>query len=369
MAAMRGAVPAAALAAAVFVVGGCSDLEGLGGSASALVTFDVLATGDLGPLRPAGISSDVSLQVALVWGAQWWTEPFCLVSPESDAVSSVITAGCRDPFGFVPASVSASVPVTLGSSASLALFSLPSTDLLVGEISSRVGYASLVLYDDRDGDGTLGLSKSHPTGLTGRGPGQQDTSDSADIVYGASFVTMTAADQRVAFLQGTFDATSAFYPRQGCAAPPDGFSVLSAGGFSSAAGLAASAAGTLPSEDPASCAIEQEPDSLLVSIAAAAPSDVGEVSCAERTLDGTTQYQQPPTDEPDFSNRVTACAALPSLGGVTPPDLTQLVVSGRTTDHCKGLSHYVLRGCAQDVSCAAPDWDLTGSPPGWWPCN
>jgi hypothetical protein len=353
---------------AVLLVG-CSNLEGLGGPASALVTLQVEATGDLGPLRPLGISTDASLQVALVWGAQWWTEPFCIETPETNAVTDVMAAGCRDPFGFVPASVSASVPATIGESTSLALFDLPSTDLLVGTIGSRVGYASLVLYDDRDGDGTLGLSRPHPTGLTARGLGQQDTPDSIDIVYGASLVTMTAPDQRVAFVQGTFDAASAFYPRKGCVAPPDGFSVLAAGGFSSAAGLAASAAGTLPSEDPASCVIEQSPDPLLVSIAAAAPGDVESVSCAERTLDGSTRYQEPPSEQPDFSGRVTTCAHLPSLGGVTPPNLTQLVVSGRATDRCKGLSHYVLRGCTQDVSCAAPDWDLTGSPPSWWPCH
>lgn len=357
------------LATAVLLGGACSDLEGLGVAASPLVTFEVLATGDLGPLRPAGVSSDASLRVALVWGAQWWTEPFCIASPESDSVAAVVAAGCRDPFGFVPASVSASVPVTLGTPASLSLLALPSTDLLVGTISSRVGYASLVLYDDRDGDGTLGLSESHPTGRIGRGPGQQDTSDSTDIVYGASLVTMTAPDQRVAFLQGTFDVTSAFYPRKGCPAPPEGFSVLSAGGFSSVAALAASAAKTLPSEDAATCAIAQQPDPLTVSIAAAAPGDVAEVSCAEQTVDGSTQYQEPPTDQPDFSGRVTACAQLSSSGGGTASTLTQLVVSGRATDHCKGLSHYVLRGCFQNVSCDAPDWDLTGNPPGWWPCH
>jgi hypothetical protein len=365
MAAMKAAV----LAASVFLVGACGDLQGLGGAASPLVTFQVLATGDLGPLRPANVSSDASLQVALVWAAQWWTEPLCISSPDSDSVAAVIAAGCRDPFGFVPASVSASVPVTLGESASLDLFALPSTDLLVGAISSRIGYASLVLYDDRDGDGTLGLSQSHPTGMAGRGPGQRDTADSTDIVYGASLVTMTASDQRVAFLQGTFDATSAFYPRKGCPEPPDGFSVLSADGFSSSAGLAASAAGTLPSEDPATCAIEQQPDPLMVSIAAAASADVEEVSCSERTLDGTVQYQQPPANQPDFSDRMTACAQLPSLGSATGLNRTQLVVSGRKSDHCKGLSHYVLRGCAQDVSCAAPDWDLTSNPPAWWPCD
>ena len=359
----------ATLAVAVLVATGCGDLKGLGGPAPPLVTFQVEATGDLGPLRPLGVPSDVSLQVALVWGAQWWAEPFCFLPPESPAVAAVIAAGCRNPFSFVPASVSASVPVTTGTPQPLSLYALPSTDLLVGTISSRVGYASLVFYDDRDGDGTLGLSTSHPTAGGGRGPDEEDMPDSADLIYGASFVTMTEPDQRVAFLQGAFDSTSAFYPRNGCAdPPPDGFSVLTTGGFSAAAGLAASAAGTLPAEDPTTCST-QTPDAALISIAAQSPGQVTEVSCVERSSDGSTRYRQPPADAPDFSRRVTACAHLPSFGGPPPMDLIQLVVSGRPTDRCKGLTHYTLRGCREDVFCAVPDWDFTANPPAWWPCN
>jgi hypothetical protein len=357
-------VKPAALAVALFVVAGCGNLQGVGGPAPPLVTFQVVATGDLPNGPPVA-----SLQVALVWGAQWWPEPFCILPPESDVVAAVIAAGCRDPFGFVPASASASVPVSIGTPEPLSLYALPSTDLLVGTITSRVGYASLVLYDDRDGDGTLGLSTSHPTAGGGRGPDQQEMPDSADIVYGATFVTMTEPDQRVAFLQGAFDPASAFYPRDGCLdPPPDGFSVLATGGFSPSAGLAASAAGTLPSEDPTTCST-QTPDAALISIAARAPGQVTEVSCAERTLDGTTRYRQPPADPPNFTDRVTACAHLPSFGGAPAMDLTQLVVSGHATDRCKGLTHYTLRGCREDVFCAVPDWDFTANPPAWWPCN
>lgn len=341
---------------------GCSQLEGLGGSVPPLVQFQVEATGDL-----PGVTY-VSPRIALVWGAQWWTEPFCILPPESAAAAAVIGAGCRDPFGFVPALVAASVPVEIGTPTSLPLFEPPPTDILVGAVTSRVGYASLVFFDDRDGSGTLDLSTPHPTAFGGDGPPEDDSVDSSDIIYGASFLTMTAPDQRVAFLHGTFDRTSAFYPRSGCLPDPgEGFSVLGAGGFSAAAGVASSLAGTLPPEDPTTCT-NGTPETTLVAIDAQAPADVNEVSCAERTLDGSTRYREPPTDAPDLTGRVSACASLPSFDAGDQPNLIQFVVSGRSTDHCKGLTHYTLRGCRENVACAVPDWDFTASPPAWWPC-
>ncbi|HSY39411.1 MAG TPA: hypothetical protein VLA79_07780 [Polyangia bacterium] len=349
---------------------GCNNLQGLGGKVPPLATFQVEATGDIGSLPP------VSLQVALVWGAQWLTEPFCILPPDSasvppdqNSVTAVIAAGCRDPFGFVPSLVGASVPVTLGTPTPLPLFNPPPTDVLVGDATSRVGYASLVFYDDRDGTGTLEFSESHPTPFGGdNGPDQQDQSDSRDVIYGASFLTMTALDQRVSFLDGTFNPLSAFYPRNGCPPPADNsqFQVLTAGGFSAAAGLASAASGTLPIENPP-CAVE-DPATALVTITAQSPADVAEVSCTERTLDGTTRYRQPPTDAPDFNGRAIACAHLPSFDAGDQTSLIQLVVSGLPTDHCKGLTHYTLRGCREDVSCAVPDWDFTANPPAWWPC-
>jgi hypothetical protein len=342
-------------------LGGCGNLQGLGGPAPPLVTFQVQPAGDPG-------ASTSSLQVALVWGAEWWPEPFCFLPPESSDAQAVIAAGCRDPFGFVPAQVGASVPVSLGQPASLSLDALPTADLLVGGVTSRVGYASFVLYDDRDGSGTLELSSPHRAPSGGRqGPPETDMADSADVVYGASFLTMTAPDLRVSYLEGTFQP-SAFYPRQGCGDPPPRFGILGASGFSAADALAASAAGTIPTESDLNACSQAAPDATIVPVTAQDPADVAEVSCVERTNDGSTRYRQPPSDPLDLSDRVYACAHLPSFGGQTPPDLIQLVVSGHAGDHCKGLTHYTLRGCREDVACAVPDWDFTASPPTWWPC-
>ena len=100
--------------AAAGALAGCSDLQGFGGPVPPLVTFQVLVNGDLTPYRPPGVASERSLQVAMVWGDQWQTEPFCILPAESPDAAAVIAAGCRDPFGFVPLLVGATVPVTVG---------------------------------------------------------------------------------------------------------------------------------------------------------------------------------------------------------------------------------------------------------------
>ncbi len=363
---MKRVVP---LVLAIVGAASCNNLQGLGGQVPPLATFQVEATGDIGSLPR------VSLQVALVWGAQWLTEPFCILPPDSasvppdpTSVTAVIAAGCRDPFGFVPTLVGASVPVTLGTPTQLPLFNPPATDVLIGDVTSRIGYASLVFYDDRDGNGTLDFSESHPTPSGGDGgPDQEDQSDSRDVVYGASFLTMTAPDQRVSFLDGTLDPNAAFYPRKGCGDPPPQFGVLGASGFSAADAINATAAGTLPTESDLAQCTQTDPGATLVTIAAKSPADVAEVLCTERTLDGTTRYRQPPTDTPLYGH-VYACAHLPSFDAGDQTNLIQLVVSGLPTDRCKGLTHYTLRGCREDVSCAVPDWDFTANPPAWWPC-
>jgi hypothetical protein len=330
--------------------------------------------GDLTSLRPPGETPKGSLQATILWGAQWLTEPFCVLPPESDAAAAIITAGCRDPFGFVPNRVGPSVPITNGAPASLSLLELPTADLLVGSVTGRVGYASLVVYEDRNDNGTLDLSQPHPTpfGAEGRrgGDGQQmdEVADAEDEIYGVSFLTMTAPDQRVAYLEGTFDPTSAFYPRSGCAAPPAGFSVVGAGGFTAEQGLTAALAGRLPPEVPMACT-EAAPRDTLVSVPGGLPADLAEVGCDERTFDSSTRYHEPPASPPDLSGRTMTCAHLPSFDAGSQSNLIQLVVSGRTTDRCKGLTHYTLRGCRENVSCSVPDWDITATPPTWWPCH
>ena len=375
---------AAVLATVTLALGACGKLQGFGGPVPPLVTFNVSFSGDLTSLRPPGITSDHALKVALVWGAQWLTEPFCILSAESPDAAAVIAAGCRDTFGFVPARVDQSAPLVAGQ-ASLSLNQLPTADVLVGDVTSRVGYGSLVVYDDRNDDMTLDLSEPHhtPTGGDRGDRNDNETADAIDIIYGASFLTMIASDERVAYREGA-PPTGAFYPRAGCAPPDPGFSIVGASGFTAAAARTATLMGMLPQEEDLNACMT-EPASTVVNVAAHAPADVDEVGCDESATDGNPRYNQPPVAQPDFTGRVTACAHLPSFdtggstgadggvdGGASASSLIQLVVSGRVaTDRCKGLTHYVLRGCRESVSCGLPDWDFTKDPTAaipWWPC-
>jgi hypothetical protein len=414
----RAGLALAVTLAVTLASGGCGKLQNFGGPATPLVTFSVVLDGDLDSVRPPGVT-DHALKVGLIWGAQWLTEPFCILPPESSDAANVIAAGCRDPFGFVPARVDQSAPFVPGQPASLSLFELPSADVLVGDVTARVAYGTVVVYDDRNDTGTLELSRPHrlPAGDVGGMSRQTYVPDSPDTIWGASFLTMTAADERVAYREGA-PPMGAFYPRAGCDPPAPGFSVVAAGGFSASDAIAATLAGTLPQES--SC--PTLPDATTIHVPAQGPVIADEVGCDEATDDGSSRYRQPPQVAPDLTNRVWACAHLPSFdiggglglpglggdadggaadggaadGGVTGigatdagatdaaatanqdgggdtgqaigASLIQLVVSGLPTDKCKGLTHYTLRGCREDVTCALPDWDFTANPPSWWPC-
>ena len=204
MAAVKHLALAAALA-------GCGNLKGLGGEASPLVSFTVTVDDPSGVLARAQHPS-----LAMVWGKQWLVEPVCILPVDSrdDAtkVNALLAAGCRDPFGFVPARVAASVPVTAGEPATIDLLSLPSADLMVGDVTARVAYASFIAYDDGDDDTTLRLAAPNRPPEDGR-PQDNTPITTMDTVYGASFVTMTAPDQRAAYREGAFSADRTRRPR------------------------------------------------------------------------------------------------------------------------------------------------------------
>ena len=355
-----------ALLAVAATTCGCSNLQGLGGAVPPLASIQVEVTGDLAAVRPPDDPGTPDLHVALVWGDQWLVEPLCILPPESADAATVIAAGCRDPFGFVPARVDANVAVTIGEPATIDLFALPAADVLVGDLTARVGYGSLVIYDDRDGNGTLTLARPNRPNSTTGGPPVMDPTPTLlpALVYGASFASMTAPDVRLAYREGVFVQT-AFYPRAGCGDPPPAYSVLAAGGFSASDAIAATLAGMLPQEDPASCT-QAAPDASTISIALAPPAGVSEVACTERNADSSVRYREPDTDMPDFTNRVSACVHVPTFGA--PSDVIELVVSGRSDDACKGLTHYILKGCRESPDCGTPDWDHSTAPPLWWPC-
>jgi len=349
-------------------VAGCGDLAGFGGDVPPLTTFQFEVTGDLASVRPAGAEA-ATLRVSVVWGAQWLVEPMCFLPPESDAVAAAVAAGCRSPFAFTPDRVAAGIEVELNVPVALPVFDLPAPDVMVGDVTARVGYASLVVYDDRDGSGTLELARPPRTANGGFDPGPDDELPVRDIVYGASFVAMTEPDVRIAFREGRFNDGAAFYPRSGCGAPMPGFSIVAAGGFSATDALAAAAAGRLPAQDPATCA-ERYPDDTVVPIPLRPPEEVSEVRCAQRRASGRVRYRQPPAGSIDFAGRTWACASIPSFGGGSTAGIVQLLVSTRAGEPCKGLTHYTLRGCDEgELECAIPEWDFTATPPSWWPCS
>jgi hypothetical protein len=356
----------------LFLAASCSKLQGLSAAATpiATLTVEVPATApDAGPPLAA------SPHVALVWGAQWLPEPFCVLPAESDAAAAVIRAGCPDSFGFVPTRVAASAPITLGGRATIDLYELPSADVMIGDVTARVVYGSLVVFDDRNGSGTLELRRGFRGDEVSPDGGVVDPADAGplvpggpdDLILGASFVSMTAPDRRLAFREGGFDEASAYYPRSGCPAPPRGFSVVAAGGFTFEAALAAALQGKLPPEDPATCATASVDDVVEVPLAAA-PASVVQVACLPRGAGGLPRYREPPGQAPDLETRVWACAHLPSLGDSTPSEVHQLVVAGPPDNACPTLSHFLLRGCDRDPMCETPEWDRTASPPAWWPC-
>lgn len=356
-------------AVVVGTLAGCGDLQNFSGAVPPLTTLHVQVTGDFESVRPPDQRENPDLHVALVWGQQWLTEPLCILPPETPEGAAVIAAGCRDPFGFVPAQVEESVPIEIGTPADLQLFTLPSASLLIGDLTARVGYGSLVVYDDRDGNGTLQLARPNRRGMPSDMHQPDETpTQLTDTIYGGSFVSMTQPDQRLAYREGAF-VELAFYPRSGCGAPPAGFSVLAAGGFTQQQAIDSTLAGMLPPEDPATCA-EAPTTSTTIQIPLARPADVTELACTERNLDATVRYREPDVDAPDFTDRLTACVHLPTFG--PPTDVIELIVSGAVTsatpDSCKGITHYILKGCREGPDCGTPDWDHSTAPPPWWPC-
>jgi hypothetical protein len=349
---------------ALLALAACGNLDGFGGPPVPLATFTVEVDN-----VPGVVKGTPHLQVAFVWGREWLVEPLCIVpvDPRDDAqkVNAVIAAGCRDPFGFVPARVDSNVPIELGTPATLTLNTLPGADVMVGDLTARVAYASFVVYDDANGNGLFDLAFPNRPQDMGGGPdmGTMPTITN-DIVYGASFVAMTRPDQRAAFREGDFIQTG-FYPRAGCSDPPPKFSLLAASGFSAQDAITATLAGTVPQEsDVSQCAESAPADAVVQFPVQIADRDVKELACTERSTDSTVRYREPPADPPDLMNRTAACVHYPSFGD--PSDVIEYVISGRSDDSCVGLTHYILVGCREGPDCGTPDWN--DAPPSWWPC-
>ena len=348
------------------MLAGCGDIAGFSGTVPPLATFTVEVTGELDAVRVDGATGE-RLRVALVWGDQWLPEPLCFLPADSPEAATVLAAGCRDPLGFVPQRVTTSIAIEPNTPTELALATLPTADVMVGDVTARIAYASLVVFDDRDDNETLGLERAR-TGGFGQNPDEMAPPRlDRDIIYASSFVSMTEPDTRIALREGSYNAAAAFYPRVNCGVPPAGFSILSAGGFPAAEAIAATLRGELPAQDPATCR-EALPADETIALSFRDPDELSEIGCLGRRADSSVRYREPPRDPLNLDMRVAACAALPSFGEDPPPE-RQYIVSTRADDACRGVIHYVLRGCDEDPSCEVPEWDVTNNPPDWWPCG
>jgi hypothetical protein len=365
----RWAPMTAALAvAAVLVAAACSDdVVGLDDTRTPLATLEVRVDGDFSALA--------NPRVTLIWADQAIVETFCWLAPlHPDAeVRAVAAAGCRDPLGFYPGAVGISAPVDADGLAVLEIYDLPLASQMVGEVTGRVAYASVVLYDDVDGDGSLELrwprwnggsdlefddeagprggrggGKERGAGDSGRGGGGAGDASSGDAsggtdtgsgsdaggnarpggdapeldlspqqrVYAASFITMAKPNVRVAFREGTFDAASAFYPRVGCPPPAKGYSVLGNDGFSALDALTA-----LPNFPPTTGCTASSLDDAEIVLALDATETADQVGCTlgrAASTSGTARYRQPPQQADWLANATWVCSDVTNggLGGL-----------------------------------------------------
>src|SRR5262249_8527711 len=119
--------------------------------------------------------------------------------------------------------------------------------------------------------------------------------------------------------------------------------------------------GELPAQDPAQC--RQDSIDHEVTIALQRPEELDEGSCYP-FYNGFQSL--PPELDPRGLNDVTACTSIPDRGPGRATGRYQLLSAEPGLRGCKGITHFILRGCFNDPLCEHPDWNEP--PPSWWPC-
>jgi len=319
---------------------GCGDLHGLAPEPpTPLARIHVRTSGDIDAVRDP-MSDPPRLRVALLWGQPWLTDPSCVPPYENADHEALARMACGDPLGFRMAGFMPTEDAALApdGTATLDVHSLPPA--LFGDVFSQIAYGSVVVYDDRNGDGVMDIF--------------------GEILYGASLSSMTRPDTRVAFRHGGFDDRLAYYPRRGCEPPDPGYSLVSAGGFTLQQAVDAQVRGELPMQDPAQC--RRDPIDREVVVALEPAEQFAAVGCfpfASQFFPATAGSGPRPDGD------LSACTSIPDHGTGLGRGRYQLL----TPLHfgtCQALQHLILRGCFTDPLCEQPEWDV--APPSWWPC-
>lgn len=325
---------------------GCGDLRGLDPDPlSPLATIHVRVSGDIDAVRPPG-NGPPRLRATLLWAAPDLPDPSCLGPIENADHAAVVAAACGDPLRFHRGGYMsfADAPVNADGTATLDLGLLP--DLLFGDMYSQIVYGSVVIYDDVNGNGNL------------------DPFSFTDVIYGASFASMAQPDTRVGFRHGAFDPGWAYYPRRGCEPPVEGYSLVSAGGFTLEQAIEAQARGELPAQDPAQCRQDAIDRELVVALRP--PDELDAVGCPAFAYYFSAPLGILPPGRPGNPDRLSACTSIPDRGTGRSHGRFQLLIGQSFQANCPFIQHFVLRGCQDDPLCEVPEWDVP--PSNDWPC-
>jgi hypothetical protein len=269
---------------------------------------------------------------ALIWAAIPRVSRLCLESQNADFL-----VACPDPYGLFAGELEKAAPVDADGNFDLQLFHLPKASVSVGDEVTRIAYGSLLVAEDIDGNGQL----SFPPRPDWRGdmPSTDTVALQPDVVVAASFSTLRADQVRVVFREGGFVADSNFYPSPGCPTPPTGFSLLAVPAYSGEA----AAPGTCVSSDIGT----------LVEVPALSPAAALALTCRPSQQDaGVVELHD------DHAPRADA----------KPVCLSHEIVAEMNVGVCTSAALFALKGCRDGALCETPEWDLTASPPEWWPC-
>jgi hypothetical protein len=285
---------------------------------------------------------DVPLIGALVWAAVPVVNPVCVRFPDDPNIK----AACPDPHGVFLGETEKTAPVADDGTFDLALFHLPAFSDSIGDSVTRIAYGTLLVAEDVNGDGNLDLVPAPSRGGF-EGPGMQPVNP--DLIVAASFSTLDAHQERLAFREGGWippclgagmmpPDCSYFYPSTCVDAPPLEFSVM------------------VTDPGGACTAVQAETDTIVIEAAPfASAADGHALNCRSVQADGTVRAPPADGDGPPGGNRQLVCLA-PKVAAAVYPDI------------CTFLRAYALSGCAQDPLCTAPEW-TTPIAPIWWPAS
>ncbi len=306
----------------------------------------VILRGHVDTTSVARRNPNVPLLGALVWAGLPRTNPVCLKFDVAD-----LKAACPDPYGMFYGQIEQSVAIDAQGNFDLPLYYLPKASVSVGDAMTRIAYGSLVVAEDVDGDGQL----TFPNNIRGSDAGQGEDPNPADnhpptaapapptrsdTVIAATFSSLHTAQLRVVFREGGFVVNSNFYPAPGCAAPPPGFSIQSAPPLGD----------TPPTADPCTFSSTE----TRVEVPSLSPDEAQAFVC--RPLQRGQRVLQPRQNQKLPKDMKAIC-------------LSPQILATVTMGSCPRVSIYALKGCRQDVFCLNPEWDLSASPPDFWPCR